>query len=29
VSGGAQETTGRLVRFVETLHPRLSEYLPD
>ena len=29
VSGGVQETTDRLVTFVQTLHPRLSDYLPD
>ncbi len=28
VSGGAQETTDRLVKYVQTLHPLLSEYLP-
>ncbi len=29
VSGGAQETTDRLVKYIQTLHPLLSEYLPD
>jgi len=29
VSGGAQETTDRLVKYVQTLHPLLHEYLPD
>jgi EpsI family protein len=29
VSGGAQETTDRLVKYVQILHPLLSEYLPD
>ncbi len=29
VSGGAQETTDRLVKYVQTLQPLLSEYLPE
>jgi len=29
VSGSVQETTDRLVEYVQTLHPLLSEYLPD
>jgi EpsI family protein len=29
VSGGVPETTDRLVKYVQTLHPLLSEYLPD
>lgn len=29
VSGGAQETTDRLVKYVQILHPLLREYLPD
>lgn len=29
VSGGVQETTHRLMTFVQTLHPLLNEYLPD
>jgi EpsI family protein len=29
VSGGVPETTDHLVKYVQTLHPLLSEYLPD
>jgi EpsI family protein len=29
VTGGTQETTDRLVKYVQILHPLLREYLPD